>query len=64
VLVKLHINVVDLQQDSHSISHAQLISEQLIARVMPVTGHPKNALSATTVNSQMLRAAMMLAVRK
>jgi hypothetical protein len=53
-LERLYSNAVDSKQENHITSHAQLISELLIARDMLATGHHRNVLKVTMVNSQML----------
>jgi len=54
VLVRLYSNAVDSLLDNHITSPAQLISELLIARVMPATSRPRSAPRVTMDNSQML----------
>jgi hypothetical protein len=53
VSVRPYSNAVVSKPESHTTSPAQLILEQLIARVMLATGQHKNALRVMMVNSQM-----------
>ena len=58
--VRLHSNVVDSRTELHTTSHAQLISELLIARDIHAISLQRNAVCLTTVNSQMPYLAKML----